>query len=203
MMDFRLLQALRLKGRARPTDVASAIGAPEPQVTAALSDLVAAGQAEEVNGWLKLTPAGRAALAERLAAERADVDRAAITAAYAEFDRHNSAFKQLVTDWQLKDGVTPNDHTDAPYDAKLVERLGELHVGFLPLLERIVLLAPRLSHYPQRLSAALAAVRAGDHSWLARPLIDSYHTVWFELHQDVMGLAGVRRTDEAAAGRAE
>jgi pyruvate,orthophosphate dikinase len=33
-------------------------------------------------------------------------------------------------------------------------------------------------------------------------MIDSYHTVWFELHEDLIGLAGLSRADEAAAGRA-
>ncbi|HEX9833231.1 MAG TPA: hypothetical protein VGA66_09140, partial [Mycobacterium sp.] len=75
--------------------------------------------------------------------------------------------------------------------------------NFQPLLARIVEAAPRLGHYPQRFSHALACVQAGDHSWFARPLADSYHTVWFELHEDLIGLAGLSRVEEAAAGRAE
>jgi pyruvate,orthophosphate dikinase len=152
---------------------------------------------------LKLTRSGRDVLDGLLARERADLDQAALAAAYNEFDSHNSAFKQLLTDWQLTDGDTPNDHSDPAYDAAIVRRLGDLHSGFSPLLERLVAIAPRLQPYPARFAGALDRVRAGDHTWLARPMVDSYHTVWFELHEDLIGLGGLSRVDEAAAGRAK
>jgi hypothetical protein len=34
-------------------------------------------------------------------------------------------------------------------------------------------------------------------------MIDSFHTVWFELHEDLIGLLGRTRAEEAAAGRAD
>jgi hypothetical protein len=202
-IELQALQALRLKGRPTPEDVASATGAEATDAEAVLVALTEAGHADQARGRYKLTPAGRARLDELLAGERAEVDQARLAEAYREFGEHNTAFKQLVTDWQLIDGVTPNDHSDADYDAKIVRRLGELHERFLPLVERLVGLAPRLAPYPGRFTGALAKVQAGEHSWLARPLIDSYHTVWFELHEDLIGLAGLSRADEAAAGRAE
>lgn len=202
-VEIRVLQALRLKGRALPEDVAAAAGIDQASLTPIIEEHTAAGNCEEARGRLKLTKPGREVLEGLLAEERAGVDQEALKAAYHEFDNHNSTFKQLVTDWQLKDGSTPNDHTDADYDAKIVERLGELDAGFTPLLERIVAIAPRLEPYPARFAGALEKVRAGDHTWIARPMIDSYHTVWFELHEDLIGLAGLSRADEAAAGRAE
>lgn len=202
-IELRALQALRLKGRATVADVGAATGAPAGEVEPVLADLAAAGHCEQARDRYKLSKAGRDRLVELLAAERATLDQGALGAAYDDFDAHNSAFKQLVTDWQLKDGATPNDHTDAEYDAKIVHRLGELHEDFTPLVDRFVGLAPRLAPYPERFGSALAKVRAGEHTWLARPMIDSYHTVWFELHEDLIGLAGRSRADEAAAGRAE
>jgi pyruvate,orthophosphate dikinase len=38
---------------------------------------------------------------------------------------------------------------------------------------------------------------------VARPIIDSYHTVWFELHEDLMAINGLTRAAEARAGRAQ
>jgi hypothetical protein len=38
---------------------------------------------------------------------------------------------------------------------------------------------------------------------LLKPLIDSYHTVWFELHEELISLAGLSREAEAASGRAQ
>ncbi len=203
-IEIRVLQALRLKGRATVDDIAAAAGLGVAELEPMIGELTGQGFCEEARGRLKLTKPGRAELDERLTAERTGVDQDALKAAYHEFDTHNSTFKQLVTDWQLKDGgATPNDHTDAAYDGAIVDRLGELDSDFAPLLTRIVSIAPRLEPYPARFAGALAKVQAGEHTWLARPMIDSYHTVWFELHEDLIGLAGLSRADEAAAGRAE
>lgn len=199
---IRLLQALRLKGRARVDDLAAATGLDLEETAAAVDGLVSAGHAGEVGGRFKLSPEGRAELDELLAAERATVDSAALANLYDEFDEHNTSLKALMTRWQLKDGSTPNDHTDAAYDAAVIADLVTLDVRFRPLLDRFVAVAERLAHYPPRFARALAMIEAGDRSWFAKPLADSYHTVWFELHEDLIGLAGLTRADEAAAGRA-
>ncbi|WP_182379438.1 hypothetical protein [Nocardioides sp. WS12] len=199
---LRLFQAVRLKGRALPVDLAAAAGLPLAVAGPLLDDLSASGHVVEARERIKLTPEGRAALEELLAAERAGVDGAALTAGYHEFDAHNDALKGLMTRWQLKDESTPNDHTDPAYDQAVVADLVVLDEGFVPLLARFVALAPRLGHYPARFAHALEQIAAGDHTWFARPLADSYHTVWFELHEDLIGLAGLTRADEAAAGRA-
>ena len=199
----RVLQALRLKGRVLAADLAPAAGLDEQATTAIVEALIAEGNAEDVKGRLRLTPAGREHLAEVLATERAGVDQAALTQLYHAFDEHNSGLKQLMTRWQMKDESTPNDHQDADYDGAIVVDLCALDEQFQPLLAKMVEVAPRLSHYPPRFTNALQKVQGGDHSWFARPLADSYHTVWFELHEDLIGLAGLNRAEEAAAGRAE
>ena len=43
---------------------------------------------------------------------------------------------------------------------------------------------------------------AGDQRYVASPRVDSYHGIWFELHEDLIQLAGRTREDEIAAGRA-
>lgn len=199
---IRLLQALRLKGRAQVDVLAAATGLAPDRTAAAVDGLVAAGHAEAAGVRLKLTPSGRAELNALLAEERATVDGAAITGLYHEFDEHNTALKVLMTRWQLKDGSTPNDHTDPAYDAAVIADLVALDARFRPLLDRFVAQAGRLAHYPPRFDRALSMLQAGDASWFARPLADSYHTVWFELHEELIGLAGLTRADEAAAGRA-
>lgn len=200
---LRALQALRLKGRAKAPDIAASAGITEAALAPLLTELTAAAYLEEARGRLKLTAAGRDHLASLLAEERKQVDQGALVDAYAEFDTHNSALKALMTRWQLRDGGTPNDHADAAYDAAVIDKLYTLDEKFRPLLDRFVALAPRLGHYPARFAAALERIRQGDHSWFARPIVDSYHTVWFELHEELIGLAGLSRAQEAAEGRAE
>lgn len=201
--ELAILQTVRLKGRTTPEDVAAATGLSVDEVTAGLSTLVAAGNADEANGKFRMSKPGRDHLKSLLDEERKGVDQENLKSLYHEFDDHNSTFKQLITDWQMKDENTPNDHTDAAYDEDIVRRLGELDAGFQPLLGRLTQVTDRLQAYPPRFEKALAEVRAGEHSYIARPIIDSYHTVWFELHEDLIGLGGLNREDEAAAGRAQ
>jgi len=51
--------------------------------------------------------------------------------------------------------------------------------------------------FMQRASHALVA---GEHTWLTRPTVDSYHTVWFELHEDLLATLGRTRSDERGDG---
>ena len=32
--------------------------------------------------------------------------------------------------------------------------------------------------------------------WFTKPVIDSYHTVWFELHEDLLATLGIERASE-------
>jgi hypothetical protein len=38
----------------------------------------------------------------------------------------------------------------------------------------------------------------GDNAWLASPLIDSYHTVWMHLHQELLLTIGMSRQEDEA-----
>ncbi|MCU1692375.1 MAG: ppdK [Frankiales bacterium] len=196
-----VLQTLRFKGRADSLAVAAVAGSTEPEAAVALEAAVASGLAVSAGKSTKLTPEGKAELVRLQEQERAAADPAGVTAAYDRFSEVNGPFKQLITDWQLRDGAT-NDHKDAAYDAAVVARLGELHAQAAPVLAEIAGLAPRFARYPARLDEAWVRVQAGDSTYVARPITDSYHTVWFELHEDLIALAGLTRAAEAAAGRA-
>jgi pyruvate,orthophosphate dikinase len=54
-------------------------------------------------------------------------------------------------------------------------------------------LSPRLAAYVARLERAAERIAGGDHSHVAKLIADSYHTVWFELHEDLISLAGLTR----------
>jgi pyruvate,orthophosphate dikinase len=193
-MAIVLLQTLRLKGRVN----ADVLGA-------SATDFVERGWVEPVGtSAFRLTAAGKDELAAQLEAERAGVDQAAVRGGYDAFSVENATLKAVMTAWQLRDPSTPNDHTDPAYDDAVVERLGEVHRRAQPVIADLAANVPRLAaDYPRRLDEAWSKIEAGDRTWIARPLIDSYHTIWFELHEELIGLAGLTRADEAAAGRAE
>jgi hypothetical protein len=199
--ELELLQAVRLKGRPRQTDLASTLDAETTVVESAVTELTAQGLLS-AGSTIRLTPAGRERLAELLETERHGTDADAVVRAYGEFRVVNRAFKELVAEWQMRDGV-PNDHSDADYDRALLDRLTRLHRTLQPILDSIEQQVPRLAAYAAKLSTALTRIDDGDVTWFTRPIIDSYHTVWFELHEELLGVVGVSREDEARAGHAE
>lgn len=202
MLDIAM--ALRLKGIAAADAIAEASQADADAVAAALATMVEAGHAQETPRGYRLMPEGRDWCDGLLDEERKDVDVPAMNALYERFCDHNDTFKQLVTDWQVKmvDGEQAmNDHDDADYDAAIFRRLGELDSVVTPVFADAAALAPRIAPYLGRFASALAAIQGGDSSFLAHPLKDSYHTVWFEMHEELILLCGRNRADEAAAGR--
>lgn len=202
MSELPLLQAMMLKGRLTAEAASACAGVTADEARSQLERLVASGSAKEAGLAFRITPEGRERLAELLTEERATVDHDALTSAYHEFDDFNTEMKQLMRDWQMKDGETLNDHSDAAYDQTVLARLTPFHERFQPVLGRMVAVAPRLSQYPVRFTNAVEKVEQGDSSFLARPIADSYHTVWFELHEELIGLLGRTRKEEAEAGRA-
>jgi hypothetical protein len=148
---------------------------------------------------LQVTVEGRRWLAAQLDAERACIERTAADYLYRQFMLHDDRFKHLVADWQVRvvDGREAlNDHSDAAYDAAVRKRLCGFHDEAMPLFDGVCALAARLRPYPSRFARASAAVASGDGSMIASPLKDSYHTVWFELHEELMHLSGRSRAIE-------
>ncbi|ETW26465.1 hypothetical protein [Mycobacterium gastri] len=200
-MHVKVLQAVRLKGRVSPADLATTLGEDHHDVTETVARLTATGLL--VGGaTLRLSPEGRVRLNALLAEERTRFDPAAMAAAYNEFRSVNTDFKVVVTDWQLKGGQ-PNGHDDAGYDAAVLARLDDVHRRVQPIIAAAAAQLPRLGHYSAKLNAALDKVKSGDIAWLTRPLIDSYHTVWFELHEELILAVGLTREEAARSGDAQ
>ena len=201
MTELTVLQAVRLKGRVSPVDLAATLGGDPDDLAATVDRLTRSGLLVDGKA-LRVSPDGRARLDELLTGERRQVDQAALCAAHGDFRAVNADFKALVTDWQLKDGG-PNAHQDADYDAAVLARLDDVHQRVTPIIAAAVAQLPRLGRYAAKLQAALDKVNAGDTVWLSRPLIDSYHTVWFELHEELILAAGLTREAEAKSGEAQ
>ena len=197
-----VLRVLAIKGYCDAQGVATALACGAEDASALLAALVADGLAEPSAGSIRLTASGKDSGATLLAADAAawGVDRAsAALDAFVALDRR---MKAVVTSWQMKRADAINDHADAAYDAAVLARLAELHDDVRSWLGPLVAGLPRLARYGDRLGAAAAAAAAGNGKYIASPRVDSYHGVWFELHEDLIVLAGRSRADEVAAGRA-
>ena len=146
-------------------------------------------------GW-RLTDAGRDADGGWIAVEldRAGA-RAEVETAYDDFMPLNRRVLDICGEWQVRSAAIPmvlNDHSDAEYDAGVLDRLAELDAAAQPVCARLATSLPRFSHYGPRLAAALAAARAGAVDKVADSL-DSYHAVWFQLHEDLLVTLGRSR----------
>ncbi|MFJ9365477.1 pyruvate, phosphate dikinase [Nocardia sp. NPDC101769] len=200
--ELAVLRLVGIKGRVNADNLAASLFADAAEIASCCEGLVTAGYCATTPAGFRIAPEGRPRLEQLLAEERETVDAAAMTAAYDEFCAFNGDLKVIITDWQMRDPATVNDHADAEYDASVLGRLDATHQRLRPLIGRLGGLAPRLSRYLDRLDRAVERIAEGDHTYVARPIMDSYHTVWFELHEDLIGLCGLTRAEEAAAGRA-
>jgi hypothetical protein len=63
------------------------------------------------------------------------------------------------------------------------------------LLSKFENILPRFAYYRTRLLAALEKAEAGNIQWVSSPTIESYHTLWFELHEDLLRLLGRLRSE--------
>ena len=200
MNDAHLvMHGLAIKKHATPEDVAGVLGLEPETVRETLVKLVAAKRVVEAQGRYLLAPAARMLLDADYSRYYADVRaNPAFQAGYAGFERLNAVLKQLITDWQtipVRGDRVPNDHSDKDYDAKIVDRLGDLHERAETVLDQLASALPRMRIYRDKLADALDKAEKGAIAWVSDARIESYHTVWFELHEDLLRLMQRERSE--------
>ena len=196
---YLVLHGLAIKKHADAAAVAAAVGLAENEVRIVLDDAVAKGRVARSGEGYTLLPTARVALdgaySRLYAAQRAD---AAFAAAYERFETINRELKALMTAWQTIeiDGESVlNDHTNKDYDDRLIDRLGGFHERAEAILRQLGNGLPRLAIYAEKLEAALEKAEDGAIEWVSGAKIESYHTVWFELHEDLLRILGRTRQE--------
>ncbi|HEY8588707.1 MAG TPA: transcriptional regulator [Naasia sp.] len=149
-------------------------------------------------GWT-LSERGKSRNEELLAAELDGVTdlRHTVSALYERFLPLNGDLRTAITNWQIRptDGepYAENDHRDAPWDAAVLADLRRVVRSATPILAELEAALPRTAGYAGRLGLALAQATEGDRERVAGLGIDSLHTVWFELHEDLLATLGLQR----------
>ncbi len=194
-----VLHGLAIKKHGTPAQVAALTDLDEAEVQALLKQASENGRAAESNGKYMLTPTAQMALkgeySKVYGGLRADEK---FTHAYESFERINLELKDLITRWQTLDvggEQISNDHSNPEHDAKIIDALGELHERAEPILDALAAKLPRLSLYKAHLLAALEKAEDGDRQWVSDAKCASYHTVWFELHEDLLRITGQQRQE--------
>ena len=199
MTDLLVLHTLRCLGFTDLARVAETGGLPESETESRLIDLAVAGlvtrEPGPFGGW-GLTAAGKTEDARLIAAELTTAGaRDAVTKAYDDFLALNPELLDLCTAWHMRavDGVmTINDHTDAAYDGRVLTRFVDLDRRAEPVCAALQAALPRFGRYRGRLAAALSRAGAGEPEHLA-DTTTSYHSVWFQLHEDLLVTLGIPR----------
>jgi hypothetical protein len=197
-----VLHAVRLLGFADTPAVADRAGTGADETAALLDEAARHGWLQrsafaDVGGWW-LTEDGKAENERALALERESADPdGVITATYREFLPLNASLQRACTDWQLKpttlDRLAANDHSDAHWDARVLDELVAIGAALAPLAERLSSVLVRFGGYHARYDAALGRARAGQGEWVDGTDVDSCHRVWFQLHEDLIATLGVDR----------
>jgi hypothetical protein len=171
-MDPRpVLLRLRLRGRI-----------PHPR-SAEAQALIAAGRATEKGAHLLLSPAGRAAADVEY--RRSGEAEETVRAAYEKFLPRNAEVIRVCHDWQAHPG-----------EWSVIDRLATIDDRAGPVIRRLGTRLEEFGDYRSRLRHARTQVEAGEHDWFTSPRIDSYHTVWMELHEHLLLALGRERASE-------
>jgi hypothetical protein len=199
-----LIRALAIKGSAPLESLAPAVLKSPKDTQPMLDRLVKQGVVERAQGAFRLTRDGKTKGRALLKADRGRWGAASAMAALEAFYPFDQRVKETVTAWQLREiggEQVLNDHSDPIYDRRVLGRLTELHGDISDWLSSLKGAPATIDQYRTRLARALQAARADQH-FIASPAVDSYHGVWFELHEALILLAGRSRAEESAAGRA-
>lgn len=197
-MDL-VLHGVAIKKHAAPEEIAGLLGLAPEVVNAQLMRACADGRLRDTGGRYALSPLARVALEagySRTFAEARTNDE--FMKAYEAFELINLELKSIITEWQtinIGGQPVPNDHSDAEHDNKVIDRLGDCHERAEEIFRRLEDAMPRLSIYRHKLLQALEKAEAGSLEWVSDARIESYHTLWFELHEDLLRIVGRARRE--------
>ncbi len=201
--ELLTLHAVRVTGMTDAFAIAHRTGIAREVVEDLLLDDEARGWVQRVAfadlaGW-SLTETGRLEGERRLAAELDTTGaRPAVERAHDTFARLNERFLLTLTRWQIRpqswDRLAANDHDDPAWDGRVLDELASYRRRLGPLCAELTAALERFAGYDERYAAALARAEAGQLRWVDGTGVDSCHTVWIQLHEDLLSTLGIDRS---------
>lgn len=194
------VHSLTLRQLGTAEQLADITGQDVAEVEAGLEKAVAAGFVMDARGSYLITPAGREHLdgVYPRAFEGLRADPQVIAAMEAFETGVNKQVLALTTDWQTieVDGArVTNDHGDADYDAKIIDKLGRVHEKTAKVLRPLADADPLVDRFLDRIGTALTRAEGGETDYVSGVRVDSVHTVWFQMHEHILRLTGRERPE--------
>lgn len=194
------LHGLTLRQLANAEQLADILDMDSAEVEKHLLQAVGDGKVVAAKGNFMISPQGRDYLdilyPTAFAEQRANSE---LVETLANFEKGiNKKMLTVMTSWQTVtvDGAQqPNDHSDPDYDAKVIDQLANVHDRVTTLLAPFADADPLTKRFLFRLDAALARVDQGDHEYVSNVRLDSYHTVWYQMHEHLLRMMGEERDE--------
>jgi hypothetical protein len=187
-----VLHAVRLRGIATPQAVVDMTGLELADIESRLSELVASDlvleRPSKKRPGFVLTESGRDHHAAMLADAHTPDQIAVLQEHYDGFLAVNGDIKGLSARWQ-------SAGDDERFD--LIDKLEDLHEKARPVFTSAGGAVARFGRYGERLGVALEKLD-DDPRYFVSPQVDSYHTVWFECHEDFLLTLGRTRRGEGS-----
>ena len=190
-----MLQAVRLKGRVSRDDLAATLGS---------EDVVEyrrpAGRGGPAGRRTDAADQPRGSRASRGVARRASGSRSTRPRSWPPTTNSvpSTPNSRRWSPTGSSRAASPTPHDDTDYDAAVLARLDDVHQRVVPIVARRGRRAAATEPLLGETADSTGQGRAGETMWLSRPLIDSYHTVWFELHEELILAAGLTREADDA-----
>ncbi|MGR8949064.1 MAG: hypothetical protein ACU84Q_13535 [Gammaproteobacteria bacterium] len=191
---FLAVHGLAIKKAGEASDVAKLVDAQEADIAAAFAIAIENGFVTGANGKYAVTKVGGdwlAGIYPKLFAEHRN--ESDFSEAYDRFEIINRQLLALMTRWQTIEvggKMITNDHSDEEYDAKIIDELDNIHERITPILKTFAHYESRLAIYETLLETAYDLVLDGELDYMSGVRVPSYHTVWFEMHEDLLRLLG-------------
>lgn len=163
---------------------------------AALRRAIDAGHVAQDESFCFLTGEGEAVLNDLYAHRVPPNERAEAESLLDTFHVFDPELKRIAQSWQMRPDGTKNAHENASYDATVLAQLLRLDDEVQQLLRnQPSVLSGIVVGYADELAAARKAVESGQTDRFTSPDDDSYHSVWFRLHEELLRTLGRRRTE--------
>lgn len=177
-----VLQHLSMEGIAETEELVEVV---DGDVRQTLDELEAEGYVEDEGFWY-LTDAGEERLNE-VCRDRFSADqREALRGMFDRFEALDSGMKDLASDWQTGE-YGPGEMAEEL--AGIQQEVEELFEELPPEVQSAY------SRHTGALAGAIEKLRDGNEEYVTGTDVDSYHTVWFRLHDDLLRTLGEGREE--------
>jgi hypothetical protein len=186
-IEIRLLHYLAMEGLAEDEALIGDIDESAGTLQATLDELEANGDVENEGFWY-LTDAGEDRLNQRLRERFSEAELEDLEAVYEEFETFDTEFKTLANEWQRMEASAGRD--------ELIDELLAFHERVDDFFaDREESIRDVYRPYLDELEAATEKLTDGDENYFTGTEVDSYHTVWFRLHDDLLRTLGKDRDE--------